>query len=74
MAINQNFLEELKERDATDLHSFATATSGSTIVFMRGTIFLDPERVCPIFNKTSRICWNLFMRHISQIPTPIDYK
>lgn len=41
------------------LHSFTAATSWGSIVFVRRAILLNPKRMCPIFNKTSRICWNL---------------
>jgi hypothetical protein len=41
------------------LHSLTAATPRSTIMFMRRAVLLDPKRMSPIFNKTSRVCWNL---------------
>jgi len=51
---------DILEEKKTHLHSFTTATSRGSIVFVRRTILLNPKRMCPIFNKTSMICWYLF--------------
>jgi hypothetical protein len=48
---------DILEEKKTHLHSFTTATSRGSIVFVRRTILLNPKRMCPIFNKTSMICW-----------------
>lgn len=62
-----NFLQKKKKNvillvvawKMTDLHSLTAAAPRSAIMFMRRAVFLNPKWMCPIFNKTSMVCWNL---------------
>lgn len=47
------------------LHSLTATAPRSPIMFVKWTIFLGPERMCPIFDKASSICWNLWKRGIN---------
>jgi hypothetical protein len=34
-------------------------------MLMRGAVFLGPERMCLILNKTGSVCWNKFLANLT---------